>query len=169
MNSSSTPAERDRERTRRGSRETPRVSPTQIATIVTWFGVTASDRRASTRVIRIENRQLISASTGPSCDLFIRRISDHSARSRAASSTSSIPPMTSARSTARPRVRRVPAARTRPGSASAARLDGLAGDDAASRRPSRARGPGARGRSRHRREQRRDACPSSRKTSVTPR
>ena len=31
-------------------------------------------------MIRIENRQLISASTGPSNDLFIRRISAHSAR-----------------------------------------------------------------------------------------
>ena len=31
------------------------------------------------RVIRIEKRQLISASTGPSCALFIRRSSAHSA------------------------------------------------------------------------------------------
>ena len=53
-------------------------------------------------MIRIENRQLISASTGPSNDLFIRRISAHSARPRASSSTISIPAITSARSTIAP-------------------------------------------------------------------
>ena len=53
-------------------------------------------------MIRIENRQLISASTGPSNDLFMPRISFHSASRRASSSTSSIPAITSARSTRAP-------------------------------------------------------------------
>ena len=94
--------DRDRRVARPGSRPAPRRARRGSRAIVTWFGVTASDRRASTRVIRIENRQLISASTGPSNDLFMPRISAHSAARRAASSTSSIPAITSARSTRAP-------------------------------------------------------------------
>ena len=53
-------------------------------------------------MIRIENRQLISASTGPSNDLFMPRISFHSACLRDSSSTISMPAIMSARSTVAP-------------------------------------------------------------------